>query len=177
MATVTLTKADVLLMNGSFETVAISASPGLTIMTHSNTNLPGWTVTSNTINVVRSNVWQAAEGKQSLDLTGEGFYSGGIRQTLQSVKAGEAYNVRFWMAGNPSAGTTGNPVKGMFVSFGSAITNFTFNTSGYTNQNMGCTPKDWYLPASGNAVQIQFWSTNVGNSGPALDKVDVRHGS
>jgi hypothetical protein len=58
---------------------------------------PGWTVKRGTVDVI-GGWWQAAHGKQSLDLNG--LEPGAISQEV-ATEPGKTYVLSFWMAGNP----------------------------------------------------------------------------
>src|SRR5438045_54262 len=59
----------------------------------------GWIVESGTVEIVRD-YWPAAEGHQSIDLSGIFEEIGTIYQDIPTV-AGKTYKVRFGFAGNP----------------------------------------------------------------------------
>ena len=95
--------------NGSFEAASVIPGGGFVTLKEGSTDITGWTVIG-TVNYAYSidyigGYWQAAEGYRSVDLNGTSD-RGGVQQALATV-AGQRYEVRFAMSGNPD----GNPWK------------------------------------------------------------------
>lgn len=93
-----------LLTNGGFEQTGgatLSGSYGYTYGPGFNPTLPGWSVTSGTVDVVLgSSLWgPAAEGALALDLNG--YNAGAISQTFATL-AGQKYFVSYAYSRNPA---------------------------------------------------------------------------
>jgi choice-of-anchor C domain-containing protein len=151
--------------NGGFETPVI---PGTYQAYSSGQTFGGWTVSLNSIDVVRS--WQNAEGSQSLDMGGSPG-PGEIYQDLATT-TGQEYSLQFAMAGDPY--WVG--IKEMKVYWGgSLIDDLIFDTTGHTDQNMGWQYHAYSLTALGPTTRLQFLDINHtdGYYGAALDDVSV----
>jgi choice-of-anchor C domain-containing protein len=156
--------------NGSFES---GPNPGAwTLLPTGSTAIPGWTVSSGTIDYVGT-LWQASNGARSVDLNGGN--TGAISQTFPTI-VGLTYNVTFDMSGNPDGGP---PLKTMNVSAGGVPTAYSYNTavSGNTRANMKWAPKAFSFTATSANTTLTFASTTPSAPfccyGPALDNVVV----
>jgi choice-of-anchor C domain-containing protein len=98
-----------LLINGGLEKDATTPLNTYNLLTLSptlnNTALPGWSVTTGTVDIVPNTYWQVSEGSYSVDLVGTPGL-GGIAQSVATV-AGTSYTLIFDMAANPEAGPYG----------------------------------------------------------------------
>jgi choice-of-anchor C domain-containing protein len=153
--------------NGSFET---GIAPGVftTLTAGDNSSIPGWTVSSGTIDYIGS-YWTASDGSRSIDLSGNG--PGGISQTFATI-AGVTYNVTFDLSGNPA----GPPaVKTMTVDAGGAPSTYTYDTvaAGNTLANMKWAAQTYSFTATSASTTLTFTSTTATAYGPALDDVRV----
>ena len=83
--------------NHSFETPVVASGAQLV---EQGETLGAWEVTQGSVDLV-SDLWQAQEGRQSLDLTG--VSPGAIAQDLTTV-VGQRYAIVFSLAGNPLSG-------------------------------------------------------------------------
>jgi hypothetical protein len=132
-------------------------SPGA-YTTYNNTTFGPWHV-NGSVDLI-GDYWQAPPtGGGSVDLAGN--YPGSIFQIFP-VGAG-TYDISFYMAGNPDGG---DPIKTLraFVTnsaFELSQYDFTFDTTGFTKDNMGWTLEHFSFtnPTSGN-IQLQFVGTN-----------------
>ncbi|MEV7628324.1 DUF642 domain-containing protein [Actinoplanes sp. NPDC089786] len=61
-----------------------------------------WVVSKGSVDVVRENYWDAAHGRQSVDLSGSS--AGAITRTYQKLIPGVNYRLSFQVAGNPECG-------------------------------------------------------------------------
>ena len=170
---VTPVQAANLIQNGSFETATVNPNPGTSYITLGvgSTVITGWTVSQATIDYIGT-YWQASEGSRNLDLSG--LNAGGIQQTFNTT-VGDTYRVTFDLAGNPNASPI---IKDRRVSAGGRSADFSFNTTGKSNSNMGWLSKSWDFTANSTTTTLEFIDlTNsfLTNSfaGPALDNVSV----
>ena len=156
-----------LIRNGSFENgepvgafVSIKAGTGL---------LDSWQVLKGSVDMLGS-PWPAAHGKQSLDLHGA-FGVGVIRQTFSTVP-GKSYEVGFDMAGDPECGSN---IRRLKVSAGEQTSEFSFDPSGKSRQDMGWTTNKWRFRARQDQTTLEFISLSIDNSlcGPLLDNISV----
>jgi choice-of-anchor C domain-containing protein len=127
----------------------------------------GWMVTAQSIDIVGS-LWVAADGKQSVDLTGSPG-AGTIEQFLLTVP-GQRYRIRFALAGNGGVPA----VKELAVAWGDRdIGTQRFDTTGRTATAMGWEYKEYTVTASGSATRLAFRSLTEGSYGPVIDDVSV----
>jgi choice-of-anchor C domain-containing protein len=150
-----------LLVNGSFEDGPdvndfLPLDPG-------STAIKGWTVTRGQIDIVQG-CWKAAEGKRSVDLHGSpGF--GGIEQTFRTSK-GQRYRVTFALAGNPDSDRDAK-TKRMAVKAAGKTQEFSFDSTGRTNEKMGWLAREWEFNAVDDKTTLEFHT---------LEKRDPTHG-
>jgi choice-of-anchor C domain-containing protein len=164
-------KARNLLVNGSFEEGSeIPKVDAYNQLENGSTALTGWVVSQGNINVIGSAFWKAADGKYSLDLNGS--MPGAISQTFKTKK-GQKYRVRFTLAGNTRPGPTAPTEKKLQVSAAGKKTEFTFDTTGKTPNDMGWVNKTWEFTAEADETPLEFLSLTEGGDGPALDDVVV----
>ncbi|MGH3874907.1 MAG: protein kinase domain-containing protein [Pseudonocardiaceae bacterium] len=82
--------------DGGFETPQLAAYTDVVIV--AGQPIGAWTVTQGQANLIGAGYWSAAEGAQSVDLSG--FIDGAIAQTFSTIP-GQTYLVEFALAGNP----------------------------------------------------------------------------
>jgi choice-of-anchor C domain-containing protein len=158
-----------LITNGSFE-IGPDPDPYLPLDPGS-TAITGWTVTRDQIDYVAS--WVDADGERSLDLNGSPGV-GGIAQTFSTI-AGQQYLVSFALAGNTYYIRT--PIKQLRVSAAGQSEVFSFDTTGFSDDNMGWVNKTWVFTATASTTTLEFYSLSIepenAVSGPALDNISV----
>jgi choice-of-anchor C domain-containing protein len=160
-------------VNGSFEGGVYPGTGGWLLVAGS-TEITGWVVTPVAISYVGV-AWIAADGQRSVDLDGDN--PGGIEQSFSTVP-GRSYIVKFQMAGNPDPGDP-NPatrLKTMRVLAAGQHSDFSFDTNGRTEQDMGWVVHSWSFTADSTTTILEFRSLSPDpNSarGPALDNVVV----
>lgn len=141
---------------GSF----VQLSPGQT--------MGPWTVVSGTVDHIGAGFWQAAEGDQSVDLSGTS--AGTVAQTFTTVP-GTRYTVSYAVAGNPA----GPPAvkTGKVLVDGQNVQDFTFDITGRTATDMGYVYRELTFRATKATTTLTFASTTAGAYGPVLDDVTV----
>jgi choice-of-anchor C domain-containing protein len=163
-----------LVTNGSFET----PSAGNQFITFAApTTFGGWTVAANTVDLVGPGQFMAADGSQSVDLSGTSADPrGAIFQDL-STAAGQSYTLQFELAGNP---LNQQGVKEMAVYWGDAsgplieVGMFTFDTTGRSASNAGWVSEEIDgLTATSSSMRLQFASLTDSLYGPTIDSVSV----
>jgi len=163
-----------LITNGSFE----APNAGNQFVTFSaGTTFGGWTVAANTVDLTGPGQFMAADGVQSVDLSGTSADPrGAIFQDLSTV-AGQTYTLQFQHAGNP---LNDQGVKMMTVSWGDAsstlsiVDQLTFDTTGRSGGNMGWTSEQIRgLTATSSSMRLQFASLTNSLWGPTIDNVIV----
>ena len=162
---VTPVQATNLIQNGSFETATVNPGPFLQLNAGS-TVITGWTVSQGSIDYIGT-LWQASNGVRSVDLAGSG--NGKIEQTFNTT-IGTTYRVTFDLAGNPNASPI---IKDMRVSAGGSSADFSFNTTGKSNSNMGWLSKSWDFTANSTTTTLEFIGLGNSDAGAALDNVSV----
>lgn len=128
-----------------------------------------WRVVSGSVDLIGAGYWQAAQGVQSLDLNGNN--TGAVSQTFATVPR-RTYSVTYALAGNPEAGPT---VKtGKVLVDGQAFQDFSFDTTGKNNTNMGYVYRQVTFVATGPSTTLTFASTTLRSpAGPVVDDVKV----
>ena len=161
-----------LLANGGFEAPAIPMNSFIRYGTGS--TIGPWRVAQGNVDLTGANFWQAADGRQSLDL--EGSDSGTVEQRL-ATHVGGCYTVTFALAGNPDGGPT---VKRGFarvvqhaIGHPTVQKNFIFNTAGKSRGNMGYVPQRFRFRAFAPVSTLTLASTTGGGYGPVIDAVNV----
>jgi choice-of-anchor C domain-containing protein len=161
-----------LVANGGFEAPAIPANAFIRYGTGS--TIGPWRVTQGNVDLTGANFWQAADGRQSVDL--EGSDSGTIEQPL-STRIGGCYTVTFALAGNPDGGPTVKRGYARVVQHTlghpTVQKNFIFNTAGKSRGNMGYIPQRFRFRAFAPSATLTFASTTGGGYGPVIDAVNV----
>ena len=132
------------------------------------TRIGQWTVTSGDVDLSSTALWQAAEGRQTLDLGGA--RPGAVARTVPTTPL-LTYRISYALAGNyvgAPAVKTGELRVG-----GKAVQSFTFDTTGRSRDRMGFTRHTAYVLARSSATTIEFASTTPGGHGPLIDDVRV----
>ena len=157
----------VTIVNGSFEDASVNPGSFVTL-NNGNTSITGWKVRGASIDYIGS-YWQAQDGVRSIDLNGNG--QGAITQALTGLTIGQAYQVVFWLAGNPDGGPA---TKIAVASDGGAFTGvYSFDTTGNTRQNMGWERQTFRFVADSTTADLSFSSAQPGFYGAALDNVSI----
>jgi choice-of-anchor C domain-containing protein len=142
---------------GSFSTYAAGQSIG------------PWTVTAGSVDLIGAGFWAAADGDQSVDLSG--YSAGAVSQTFATTP-GTTYTVNYSLAGNYAGGPT---VKtGMVRLDGQDVQDFTFNVTGKSAVDMGYSTEQFTFLATKPSSTLTFVSTTAGAYGPVLDNVRVQ---
>ena len=159
-----------IVQNGTFQTTAPFNSWGFTSLRAGSTDLPGWTIGGDSIDVVDGigNLWQAApSGGNSIDLSGNN--AGLTSQLLNTVPVGSYWSISFYLAGNYASSID----KTLQVSFGDQSWTYTV-PGGNTPQDMG-----WQLVTINNILigssptALTFTSLTGGAYGPVIADVSV----
>lgn len=156
-----------IVVDGSFEKPVAPRGGQQLITFREGQHFGHWKVLRHSVEVVGRR-WQAADGVQSLDLSGDD--KGIIRQKPSAV-TGQTYTLSFAFAGNPEGGPA---TKEMLVKWeGALIADLTFDTTGHSNQDMGWTYYSFEVTATTTQPVLKFISRNRGFQGPALDDVSL----
>ncbi|MCQ4045294.1 choice-of-anchor C family protein [Streptantibioticus rubrisoli] len=156
--------------DGDFETPVVNAP---VVLYRAGQFIGPWQVAQGSVNITRSDAFQAADGKQSIDLNGDppAPINGALAQTFNTT-AGQHYIVSFFFAGNF---TCAPAIKTMTLQAAQTTSNFTFDTTGHSANNMGWRPETVRFTATGARSTVRFISTTDPNSrcGPTIDGVKV----
>lgn len=135
-----------LIVNGSFEDARTGNGQS--------SNIPGWTVTTATVDIVGS-YWQQIDGKHSVDLAGTPG-AGGIAQDIRT-EPGAGYALSFRYAGNPACDS---PKKWMRIYFDGDRTwaGFEFSTQNTSLSQMGWKSLVYNFVAARPTTRIRFQS-------------------
>ncbi|TDC22837.1 choice-of-anchor C family protein [Streptomyces sp. 8K308] len=131
-----------------------------------------WVVGDSGVDLVRETYWEAAEGVQSIDLNAND--PGRVSQTFATIP-GLTYTVFYELAGNPTPGHPPAVKTGQILADGQLVADFTFDTTGKTNVDMGYVQRAASFVASDSTTELSFVSTTPGDAGPVID--DVRMSS
>jgi choice-of-anchor C domain-containing protein len=131
--------------------------------------LGAWSITSGGVDLVGPRAAHAAEGKQFIDLNGNGQGPATITQTVPTTP-GHTYLVQYSVAGNPN----GPPaVKTGVVSFAGVAHPFQFDTTGHTNEDLGWRVDQFQTTVCTDHPTLTLTSTTEGDRGPNIDRVTV----
>jgi choice-of-anchor C domain-containing protein len=155
-----------LIKNGGLES---GADPGRFLaLDPGSSAISDWVVTRSQIDYI-GYYWISADGSRSCDLDGSPG-NGGIAQSF-STTSGCAYQVSFFLAGNPDVGPV---MKYMRVEAAGQHADFSFDTTGRSSQDMGWQQQTWAFAASDSLTTLEFYSLDsVSLGGPALDGIAV----
>ncbi len=162
-----LGSAKAAISNGSFEALPISVN--YQVFGAGQDLGGGWMVESGTVEIVRD-YWPAADGHQSIDLSGIFEEIGTIYQDIPTV-AGKTYKVRFAFAGNPEDPGTDKRAK-VFWNDGE-VADLTYNTAGRSLSDMGWEYHTYTVTATGATSRLRFKSLTVSFLGPVIDDVSI----
>lgn len=153
-----------LLLDGEFEEPSVGA--GHTVYSTYDM-IDNWLVADGSVQQVGTE-WQAAGVSQSMHLNVDG--PGTISQDIATTP-GQAYLVRFAMAGDPDGGPAS---KTMEVDWGgNALGQQTFDTTGRTRTAMGWSRRAYLVSTSSPTTTLAFRSLTAGAYGPVIDSVSV----
>lgn len=162
-------RADVILLNGSFELGPVIPSNDIDVLAGS-TEIVGWLVTGTSIDYLGA-PWDVSDGTRAIDLDGRDATFSGIQQTFATV-AGTEYLVSFDLSGNPQGGPS---LKSMRVGVGGFSRDYTFDTSGQTLDALLWQRIAFSFLATGDAATLSFMSLSSTPSsyGALVDNVSV----
>jgi choice-of-anchor C domain-containing protein len=158
---------DTLIQNGSFES---GPSTGYWMpVFQGSTQIPYWNIQLSSVDYCSTGLWQASDGRISIDLDGTPG-PGGVSQTIATIP-GQVYVVTFDLSahGFLASGTT----RKMTVSAAGQSAEFTGVATGST-RDMGYQSKQWQFTATSTSTQIAFISYVGDSYGAVLDNVSVR---
>ena len=153
--------------NGSFE-VPLTNAPSDTY--YAGSTFGGWSVESGSIDHISA--WQAAEGNQSVDLSGVG--AGAIYQDLPT-SAGENYSMRIALSANPESPSA----RQIEIWFGDQLVDtVSIDNSGLSPSDMNWVYHEYSgLKAKVNLTRLRLVSLSDGVFGPAVDNISVFAGT
>lgn len=155
--------------NGSFETPLARPNSYTTFGEGQPSKLIGpWNVVAGNVDLIAKGYWEAADGDQSVDLSGT--QAGTIEQLFTTVP-GKSYMVSFALAGNPD----GPPfLKRGHVEVNLVdVVDFQFNVIGHTRSSMGYVTNSFTFLGTTEQTSLRFVSTTPGEWGPVIDNVMV----
>lgn len=129
-----------------------------------------WTLDAGSIDHTGEDFWQAADGVQTVDLSGH-FQTGSIYQDLTTTP-GQRYRLRFALAGNPAKNSP--PIKNGVVSWGDdEVGRFAFDTTETSFTDMGFIFLEFGVVAVTDTTRLRFTSLSDNAWGPVIDDVTV----
>lgn len=155
----------VTITNGSFETPVVGGN--FATYNAGDPSLTGWAIGGNSIDHIGS-YWQASDGNQSLDMSGND--AGSISQDLNGLTVGQQYTVTFDLAGNPAGAPS---VKDLQVSAAGIDSLYSFDTTGHSTGSMGWATQTFVFVATATTETLAFLSLTSGSFGAALDNVTI----
>ena len=155
-----------LITNGSFTPVPSGIFQTLFA---GSTAIPGWTVTTGSVDWIGYAWVPPVAGQGSIDLDGDS--PGGISQTFPT-QAGQSYQVIFDLSGNAGSGTG---VKSLIVSAGNVSLPFSYNVTNTSNATISYVQESFTFKATTNSTTLTFTSTDALSSmgGPVIGNVRV----
>ncbi|MCL4559772.1 MAG: choice-of-anchor C family protein [Chloroflexi bacterium] len=163
-----------IIVNGNFETPDVTSE---TFDTHyAGQTFGGWNVEAGSVDHISERYWQAANGRQSVDLSGNTGSPGTISQLLLTSPL-QTYILHFALSGNPEeiGCYDTDPIKRMEVWWDSTkIDTLAFDTTGVSNWNMGWGFHQYTITATNAISQLRFKSLTSTCHGPVLDMVSVQ---
>lgn len=156
-------------LNGSFEDNAGVSDAFGTVYMGDNTYIPGWTVAEGNIDLIRT-YWENQDGQFSVDL--DGNQMGTIVGSIVDLMVGKAYDLSFFMAGNPDGGPD---IKKVTVIAGATQDQFTFDATSTSTAAMGWLRYTMRFVATAETESVTFVSSHRNGSffGAAIDNVAV----
>ena len=143
-------------VGGSYTTYSAGSSIG------------AWTVTGDSVDLIGT-YWAAPTiGGGSVDLDGNN--PGGVQQTL-NLTAGTAYDLTFYLSGNPDGGS---PKKAVNVSIGDFSHKYTFITGDNNHDNMNYKLETvWFVADANNTLSFTSLDKNGSPWVPVVGGVSV----
>lgn len=129
-----------------------------------------WTVTPNNVNLNGKGKYQAADGVQSVDLSGNS--PGGVARSFDTSAFPLplfTYVITYCLAGNPDDGPTMK--TGQVLVNGTPVQDFSFDITGKSPSDMGYLPQSVTFTSAGPSAEVEFRSTTATAYGPVIDKV------
>jgi choice-of-anchor C domain-containing protein len=126
-----------------------------------------WHVGSGDIDVVGT-YWDAALGRQSVDLNGDG--PGSIYRDIHTKK-GATYRFSIKLSGNPDCGPNVKRVEVFWD--GASLGKKTFEIAGTSRTDMKWRNRNFKAVAQDSSTRLEFKSLTAGPCGPVLDNVQV----
>jgi choice-of-anchor C domain-containing protein len=160
-----------LVSNGTFAAPSCTSSTFCTYHP-GDTNITGWSVSGNSVDLI-TGYWQTPPGGgNSVDLDGNG--RGGVAASSFATTTGTEYTLTFELSGNPDGSLGPHTVQ---VDAGGTIQNFTFDTaaSGNSRSDMHWLLETMTFTATSNSSLLSFTSLDPEGSfyGPTIGDVDV----
>ncbi|MGH4026335.1 MAG: DUF642 domain-containing protein, partial [Pseudonocardiaceae bacterium] len=154
-------------------------TPGTFATLFTDATIGPWTVTQNNVDLIGENFWQAADGVQSIDLSGSSgsgaALQGGVSRTFETDGLPLplfTYVVTYCLAGNPY---TVPPVKtGQVLVNGTPVQDFSFDVTGGAFREMRYRLETFSFTSSGPSAEVEFRNTTPTAFGPAIDKVTFK---
>ena len=154
-----------LVTDGGFEA---AASGGSYKTYNTGVLVGGWRVTAGSVDVIHTDFWQAAEGRQSLNLSGDA--AGTIEQAVATTP-GTDYLLSLRVAGNADGGAT---VKELQVIWdGEVVAEPSFDITGRTRTDMGWASVVVPVTATTATSTLRLVSLSDEVFGPVVDDVSL----
>ncbi len=158
-----------LIQNGCFQDPVLKS--GYVTLGQGSTQIPGWTVGADSIDVAANDHWEPATGcRQSISLTGDS--PGSVSQTV-STSFGDIYALHWQIAADIRCGSV---VKKMLVFWeGKLVAISSFDMRGDGESYMGWASKEVNVTAASSSSVVEFadGTTGRGHCGATLDGVSL----
>lgn len=157
-----------LLVNQGFERPSTWQQGAFTEYATGTKAVPGWAVTTGSVDVVGQNYWLPEQGHQSLDLAGT--TSGAVSQRVHTTR-GRTYSLSWYMAANPTCGQSLKILKVFWD--GRVVAKDTFQAQGHSGTSMGWVRHGVSERAAGARSTVAFADATPDHSacGAAIDNV------
>jgi hypothetical protein len=158
-----------LITNGCLQVPSLTS--GYDTFEGESTQIPGWTVGGDSVDVMTADKWEPGPGcRQSVDLAGNA--QGSVSRTV-STTPGVSYLLRWEMAGDLDGGPV---VKAIHVFWeGRLVAAPTFDTAGHSDSSMGWVDMHVTVDATRTRSVVTFADVSAGNTayGATLDNVSL----
>jgi choice-of-anchor C domain-containing protein len=152
--------------DGSFESVVIGSSYQ---PFYAGEAIGPWIVERGSVEIVRD-YWVAAEGHQSIDMSGVWDWAGTMFQDI-STEPGATYVIRFAFAGNPEDGDANKEMKVFWND--RELAHLVVNTKGRSFTDMRWKYYSFAVTADAPVARLKFQSVTYNFLGPVIDDVSI----
>ena len=154
-----------MIQNGNFEVYMNPTLAAGATLPKGDNRLGYWTINSDSIKVQSKTNFLGKDGNYCVEF----LSSSSISQNFVG-NVGKSYILSFYMAGNPTVGST----YSIKVTIDTISRTFTFNSQGKSKNSMGWERKSFYFTLTSPSALLTFTSLSTSNSyGPMIDLIQI----